>query len=174
MTLVARVRRLRTRLLAERATAWAARAAMLSAPLWAAGWVGAGPVVGATELGLAATLGALFAWRTSLDATATARHVDHSLGLQDRVLTAWTTQDDPSPMAALVNADADRAWQTADPAPLAATWPWLTMAVVLALVAAAATWQITMPGGTEGVLKLPPKRPVRTQEAADTATVTED
>ncbi len=156
MNVPARVRSLRRRLLAERTTTWAARAALIAAPLWAAGWIGAGPKVGLAELLACAGVAALLAWRSSKDAAATAAHVDQALNLDDRVLTAWSTggdpASDPSPMALLVHADAAKAWEIADPSPLKARWPWAAALGVVVIAAAAATYHQRMPGGTEGVL----------------------
>ncbi len=147
-----RVHRLRTRLAWERTSTYALRAGALAAPLWVAGSVGAGLRVGILELAGAAAIGAAWGWRGAPDAVATARRVDAVLGLEDRVLTACTTQDDPSPMAALARRDAAAAWAAAPDAPLAARWPWGPAALVVALLVGASVWRTTMPGGVEGVV----------------------
>ena len=159
MTVALQVRRLRTRLRWERTSTFALRAGAIAAPLWVAGCVGAGLRVGVLELAGTAAIGAAWGWRGALDAVGAARRVDALLGLEDRVLTAWTTRDDPRPMAALARRDAAAAWAAAPAAPLAPRWPWGLGVLVVALLVGAATWRVTMPGGVEGV--------VTTRRAAD-------
>jgi len=158
-----RVHRLRTRLAWERTFTCALRACAIAAPLWVAGTVGAGLRVGVLELLGAGIIGAIWGWRGAPDDLATARRIDALLGLQDRVLTAWTTRDDSSAMAALARRDAAAAWSAAPVGPLVARWPWGLAALVVLVLLGASVWRVTMPGGVEGVVttrRVPDPSPV--------------
>lgn len=138
-----------------RVATWGVRGGLLTAPFWAAGWVAAGPVVGVTELLLAVGVGSVVAWRGAQGAEATAALVDSTLGLQGRVLTAFSVSAGASAMARLVHEDAGAAWGIGASDSLRGRWPWLAALAVVGLAAAAGTYHVQMPGGTEGVLALP-------------------
>ena len=133
----------------------AARAALLAAPVWAAGMIASRSVwLGLAELALAAAVGALHSWRRVPSLRAAASLADRALELEDRLITAIDRLGDPAPMAVVQRADAGRRLAAADTSSLRTRWPVATGAALALIIGGALAWRAFVPRGGERIVQV--------------------